>query len=114
VGLQGQNTSINLFCPNPSRRSRFADHSGRLTGKSAIEVNPLFATLTKTNILAFIGLKILTVLFTSFMFLGATRIAKAPSSNFIGKYFISSASIASCFVMTAAVANNILVILKIP
>jgi len=85
-----------------------------VTGKGAIEVNPLFATLTQTNILAFIGLKILTVLFTSFMFLGATRIAKAPSSNFIGKYFISSASIASCFVMTAAVANNILVILKIP
>jgi hypothetical protein len=85
-----------------------------VTGKGAIEVNPLFATLTQTNILAFIGLKILTVLFTSFMFLGATRIAKASSSNFIGKYFISSASIASCFVMTAVVVNNVLVILKIP
>ena len=85
-----------------------------VTGKGAIEANPLFATLTQTNILSFIGLKILTVLFTSFMFLGAARIAKAPSSNFIGKYFISSASIASCFIMTIVVANNLLVILNIP
>ena len=85
-----------------------------VTGKGAIEANPLFATLTQTNILSFIGLKILTVLFTSFMFLGATRIAKAPSCNFIGKYFISSASIVSCLVMTAVVANNVLVILTIP
>jgi hypothetical protein len=84
-----------------------------VTGKGAIEVNPIFATLTQTNILAFMGLKILTVLFTGFMFLGAGRIAKA-SSNFIGNYFITSASTASCLIMTAVVANNVLVLLKIP
>jgi hypothetical protein len=85
-----------------------------VTGKGAIEVNPLFATLTQTNIIAFISLKILTVLFTGFMFLGAGRIDKTSSSNFIGRYFMISASTASCFIMTAVVANNVLVLLKIP
>jgi hypothetical protein len=85
-----------------------------VTGKGVIEANPIFAALTQTNILGFIGIKILTVIFTGFMFLGASKMAKAPSSNFVGKYFMTSASIASCFVMTAVVANNVLVLFKIP
>ena len=82
-----------------------------VTGKGAIEVNPLFATLTQTNMIAFIGLKILAVLLTSFIFLGAARIAKTSSSNIVGKYFVTSASLASCFILTAVVANNLLVLL---
>ena len=85
-----------------------------VAGKGAIEVNPLFATFIQTNIMLFIGLKILTVLFTSFMFLGADRITKGISSNFIGKYFMISASTASCFIMTVVVANNVLILLRIP
>jgi hypothetical protein len=85
-----------------------------VTGKGAIEINPLLATLTQTNILAFIGLKIFTVLLTIFIFFGAARIANASSSNIVGKYFVTSASIVSCFIMTAVVANNLLVILNIP
>ena len=81
-----------------------------VSSKGAIEINPLLATLTQTNILAFIGLKILAVLLTSLVFLGAARIAKAPNSNILGKYFVTSASIASCFIMTAVVANNLLVL----
>ncbi len=83
-----------------------------ITGKCAVEANPLFVTLTQTNVLAFISVKILTVFLTSFMFLGASRIAKAPDTKFMGKYFMTSASIASCFYMTAVVTNNILVIIK--
>jgi hypothetical protein len=85
-----------------------------ITAKGAVESNPIFTTLTQTNILAFIGVKILTVVFTGFMFMGATRIAQAPSNNFMGKYFITSASVASCFVMTAVVGNNLLILLKAP
>ncbi|MGA3059766.1 MAG: DUF5658 family protein [Candidatus Bathyarchaeia archaeon] len=85
-----------------------------VTAKGAIEVNPLFAALTQANIIAFIGLKFLAVLFTGVIFLGASRIANASSSNIVGKYFVTSASLASCFVMTAVVANNLLVILNIP
>ena len=81
-----------------------------VTGKGAIEVNPLLASLTQTNIIAFVGLKILAVLLTSFIFLGAARIAKAPSCSISGKYFVTSASIACCFIMTAVVANNLLVL----
>jgi len=81
-----------------------------VTGKGAIEINPIFATLTQTNIIAFVGLKILAVMSTGFIFLGAGSIAKASSSNFIGKYFVTSASIACCFIMTAVVANNLLVL----
>jgi len=84
-----------------------------VAGKGAVEVNPLFATLTQTNILAFIGLKIFTVMLTGFMFLEAGRIAKASSSDFI-KCFMIIASTALCFAMTAVVANNVLVLLRIP
>jgi hypothetical protein len=85
-----------------------------VTGKGAIEANPILAALTQTNILAFIGVKILTVVFIGFMFISATKMAQAPNSNFIGKYFMTSTSIASCVVMTGVVANNVLVLLKIP
>ena len=85
-----------------------------ITAKSAVEANPIFTALTQTNIIAFIGIKIVTVAFTGFMFLGATRIAQAPGSNFIGKYFMTSASAISCFIMTAVVGNNLLVLLKAP
>jgi hypothetical protein len=85
-----------------------------VTGKGAVEVNPLFAAITQTNIFAFIGIKIATVLFTGFMFLEAGRISKETGSNFIGKYFMLSASSISCLVMTTVVANNLLVLLKIP
>ena len=85
-----------------------------VTGKGAIEVNPLFSAITQTNILAFVGLKIATVLFTGFMFLGAGKISKGIGSNFLGKYSVLSASFISCFIMTAVVANNLLVLLRIP
>ncbi len=83
-----------------------------ISGKSATEVNPLFAALTQTNMLAFIGLKILTILFIGFMFMGATRIANESNSGFKSKLLVSSASIASNLIMTVVVANNVLVILK--
>jgi hypothetical protein len=85
-----------------------------VTSKGAIEVNPLFATLTQTNILAFMSLKILTFTFAGLMFLGGGRIAKESSSNFVGRYFMVIASTASCFIMTSVVANNVLVLLRVP
>jgi uncharacterized protein DUF5658 len=83
-----------------------------VTGKGAVEINPLFATLTQTNILAFIGLKIFTVMLTGFMFLEAGRIAKASSSDFIRCFMIIGPT-ALCFAMTVVVANNVLVLLRI-
>jgi hypothetical protein len=83
-----------------------------ITCKAAVEANPVFAMLTQTNMLAFIGIKIVTIAFTGFMFLGATRIAQTTSGNFLGRYFMTSASTISCFVMTAVVANNLIVLLK--
>jgi hypothetical protein len=84
-----------------------------ITSKGAVEANPLFTALTQSNILAFIGVKILTIVLTSFMFLGSQKIAQTPNSNFMGKYFMTFASTASCFVMTAVVGNNLLVLLKV-
>jgi hypothetical protein len=83
-----------------------------ITSKGAVEANPVFAALTQTNMFAFIGIKVVTVAFTGFMFLGATRIAQSPSGNLLGRYFMTSASTASCFVMTAVVGNNLIVLLK--
>ncbi len=85
-----------------------------VTGKGAIEVNPLFATLTQTNIMAFMGLKIFTVTLACLIFLAGGRIAKASSGNFVGRYFMIIASTASCFIMTSVVANNVLVLLRMP
>jgi len=85
-----------------------------VSGKGAIEVNPSLATLTQTNIIAFIGLKILAVLLTTYIFLGAARIDNASSGNILGKYCVTSASIACCFIMTSVVANNVLVLLRFP
>ncbi len=85
-----------------------------VTGKSAVEVNPLFAAIAQTNMPAFVSLKIVTVLFTGFMFLEGGKIARGANSGFAGKYFMVSASTVSCFIMTAVVANNVLVLLKIP
>jgi hypothetical protein len=83
-----------------------------INAKGAVEANPLFASLTQTNILTFVGIKILTIAITGFLFIGSTRIAQAQNSNFLGRYFMTSASIASCFVMTAVVGNNLLILLK--
>jgi len=84
-----------------------------ITGKGAVEANPIFAALTQSNIFAFIGIKSLTVAFTGFMFLGATKIVQAPSSNFMGKYFMTATSIVSCLAMSGVVTNNLLVLVKI-
>jgi len=85
-----------------------------VTGKGAVEINPLLATLTQTDIVGFIGLKMVSVLLIGALFFGAAKIAKTSNINIVGKYFVPSASIACCLMMTVVVANNLLVIINIP
>jgi hypothetical protein len=85
-----------------------------ITGKAATEANPVFAALTQTNIMAFVGLKTLTVAVTGFMFIGTTKIAKASANSFCAKYFVNGFSIISCFILALVVANNILVLVRLP
>ena len=80
----------------------------------AVEVNPLFSGITKTNLLVYSGIKLLMVGLTGFMFykLGNTEKTSVGDSHF-GKRFVDSGYSVTLMALTAVVTNNIIAVVKV-
>jgi len=80
----------------------------------AVEVNPLFAGLTETNILAFSGVKLSVAVLVGLMFYKAYMIEGTPRINSgLEKRFIDSGCFISLIALTVVVTNNILAVVRI-
>jgi len=79
----------------------------------AVEINPLFAGLTKANILVYSEIKLLLVVLTGFLFYKADNIEKMLRGNsHFGKRFLESGYFISLMALTAAVTNNIITVVR--
>jgi hypothetical protein len=79
----------------------------------AVEINPLFAGLTKVNILAFSSIKLSIVVLVGFLFYKADRIEKMLRGNSrLGKRFLDSGYFVSLMTLTVAVTNNIITVVR--
>lgn len=80
----------------------------------AVEINPLFSELAHTNVLAFGGIKLLVTVFVGFLFYKIDKIKDNLRCDFnLGKRILNTGYFASFMILTVAVANNILTIVKI-
>jgi hypothetical protein len=77
----------------------------------AVEMNPLFAGLTKANILVYSGIKLTIVVLTGFLFYKADKIGKMLQSNsHLGTRVLKSGCFTSLMILTVAVTNNIIAV----
>ena len=75
----------------------------------AVEVNPLLSGLTQTNMLLFIGVKILTVLFLGLIFYSGGRIIESHGDiSSLGIRFFDLGYFTSLTVLTVIVTNNVM------
>jgi hypothetical protein len=80
----------------------------------ATEINPLFAGLTQTNLLAFSGIKLSITLLVGFLFYKAYAIEKTPRENSrLEKRFLQSGYLLSLTALTVVVANNIIAVVGV-
>ena len=80
----------------------------------AVEINPLFAGLTKVNILAFSSIKLSIVVLTGFLFYKADKIEKMLRGNsHLGKRFLESGYFVSFMILTAVVTSNIITVVRV-
>jgi len=78
----------------------------------AVEINPLFAGLTKANILVYSGIKLSAVVLVGFLFYKAGKIEKMLSNSHFGKRFLESGYFISLMTLTAVVTNNIITVVR--
>ena len=80
----------------------------------AVEINPLFAGLTKVNLLVYSGIKLSIVVLTGFLFYKADKIEKMLRGNsHLGKRFLESGYFVSFMTLTVAVTNNIITVVRV-
>jgi len=80
----------------------------------AVEINPLFAGLTNTNILLFSVIKLTAVVLTGLLFYKAgTIVTMVKGSSHLGKRALESGYALSLMMLTVAVANNVLTVARI-
>jgi len=80
----------------------------------AVEINPLFAGLTKVNILVYSGIKLSIVVLTGFLFYKADKIEKMLRGNsHLGKRFLEAGYFASFMILTAVVTSNIITVVRV-
>ena len=81
---------------------------------SAAEVNPLFSSLTQTNMEIYIGIKSSTILLTGFLFYkGASFAEGSVRSSSLGVRFLKIGYLISLILLMLVVANNILTIFQL-
>jgi len=79
-----------------------------------VEINPLFAGLTKANILVYSEIKLSIVVLTGVLFYKADKIEKMLKSNsHLGKRVLESGYFISLMTLTIAVTNNIITVARI-
>jgi hypothetical protein len=80
----------------------------------AVEINPLFAGLTQTNILLFSVVKLAAVVITGFLFYKADKIVEMVKSNsHLGKRVLESGYAITLVALTIAVTNNIITVASV-
>ena len=80
----------------------------------AVEINPLFAGLTKVNILVYSGIKLSIVVLVGFLFYKADKIEKMLRGNsHLGKRFLESGYFVSLMILTVVVTNNIITVVRV-
>lgn len=80
----------------------------------AVEINPLFAGITDSNILVYSGIKLSTAVLIGFLFYKGYAIEKTPGINsHLGKLFIGSGYFVSLMALTVVVANNIIAVIRV-
>ena len=85
-----------------------------ITYFGATEINPLFASITKTNLLAFSGIKLSATMLIGFLFYKAYAIEKTPrvTSQF-EKRFLQSGFLLSLMTLTVVVTNNVIAVVGV-
>jgi hypothetical protein len=83
----------------------------------AVEVNPLFADITRTNLVAFTAIKLMTTLFVGlFYYLGERmllRLKDTKSKSFLcARIILRGGYVVITVILLSAVLNNIIVIGK--
>jgi hypothetical protein len=77
----------------------------------AVEINPLFAELTNTNILLFSVIKLTAVVVTGLLFYKAgTIVTMVKGSSHLGKRALESGYAISLMALTVIVTNNIITV----
>jgi hypothetical protein len=80
----------------------------------AIEINPLFAGMTKASILAYSGIKLSVVVLAGFLFYKADKIEKMLRGNsHFGKRFLELGYFVSFMTLTLVVTSNIMTVVKV-
>ena len=80
----------------------------------AVEINPLFAGITKASILAFSGIKLSTAVLIGFLFYKGYAIEKTPGLNsHLGKRFLESGYFVSLMALTVVVTNNVIAVVSV-
>jgi aconitase B len=80
----------------------------------AVEINPLFAGLTQTNLPAFTAIKLATVLLIGYLFYRAYQIEETSKAGFqLEKRFLQSGYFISLTALTAVVTNNIIAVVGV-
>jgi hypothetical protein len=78
-----------------------------------VEINPLFAELTKANILVYSEIKLSIVVLAGVLFYKAGKIEKMLRGNsHFGKRFLESGYFVSLIALTVAVTNNIITVVR--
>ena len=79
-----------------------------------VEINPLFAGLTKVNLLVYSGIKLSVVVLTGFLFYKADKIEKMLKDNsHFGKRVLELGYFVSFMTLTAVVTSNIMTVVKV-
>lgn len=85
-----------------------------ITFFGASEVNPLFASLTQTNILVFSAVKLAVTLVIGFIFYKGFQMQKTQTAALqLDKYFLHGSYFLSLAALSVVVTNNIIAILGV-
>jgi len=80
----------------------------------AAEINPLFAAMTKTNLLAFSVIKLSTTVLIGFLFYKAYASEKTPKiASQLEKRFLKSGFLLSLMTLTVVVTNNVIAVVGV-
>ena len=88
-----------------------------VTYLGAVEINPFFASLTKTNISAFTVIKLFSVILIGLLFFKAEKIyeklKEKENHSFYTRYLLDGSYFIALIVLIFTVTNNVLVVIKI-
>jgi hypothetical protein len=80
----------------------------------AVEINPLFSSLTRTSLLAFSCMKLSVTMLVGFLFYRGCKVQQASSvGSRLERRFLASGYFASLMTLMFVVTNNILTVARV-